>query len=971
MQKLLFILLITCLPAAQALAQSPAVGGAAASGVGSASAVGGAASAFGGAASAVGGAALRLPSLISDSMVLQRDKPIHIWGWASPGEKIRVELNEHKSQTRTGSDGKWMVILPAMGAGGPYSMHIQGNTTIDLKGIDLGDVYFCSGQSNMGLMMERAKEKYPQQIDSAYFDGIRNFFVPTVADLKGPHDDMPVGKWLPTTPQNVLGFGAATFFFARALYSQYHIPIGIINSSVGGTPIQSWISADSIQSFPDALRQIKTFNASASPTSGGAVTASGAATASGGASPAVTDTPAPDQGLWGPLPWYDPRYVPDHWYPFWLPGYWEDQGVKGLNGIVWFRKEIQIPASMAGKSVKLYLGRIVDADQVYVNGVQVGSTTYQYPPRRYTIPSGLLKEGTNLIVVRVTNTGGKGGFVPQKRYVLTTGSDSIDLRGDWTYQVGQVFGPGKPGPLLRQNIPTSLYNTMVAPFTPFSVKGFIWYQGEANWDHPETYGVLLKTLIRDWRTKWQDSTLPFLYVQLPNFQEAQYTPASSNWAAVREAQRQTLAIPHTAMAVTIDLGEWNDIHPLDKKDVGERLALAADYLIYGHKDLVYSGPMFRWASVEGPQVDVDFGEAGGGLVAKGGGPLKGFSIAGADQKYVWAQASIKGNNVVVQNPSVPQPRYVRYAWADNPREANLYNQEGLPASPFESGLIGTGSASPAGSGGSVANAATVTAGSAAATSASAASGPAADGPWNHKSCAVVLTYDDAVDIDLDHVLPALDSEGFKGTFYLIGTSYALIHRINEWKAAAAEGHELGNHTLFHPCDATKPGRNWLTPETDLSRYTVKRATQEILATNALLSAMDGKTQRTFAYPCGDLNIGDTLFYKYVSKDFAGARGVQGEFKTIGEIDLDNIPSFAIVDQSGAALISLVKKAMETHTLLVFLFHGVGGGHAINEGWAEHTQLLQFLKAHEQDIWIAPMVDVAQYIKDYQMNHPHP
>jgi sialate O-acetylesterase len=942
MQKLLSIVLMTCLSAVQALAQNPTAGGAAGGGV-----VGSAAS---------GGAALRLPSLISDSMVLQRDKPIHIWGWASPGEKIRVEFNGHTSQTRTGTDGKWMVMLPAMRAGGPYSMRIQGNTTIDLKGIDLGDVYFCSGQSNMGLTMERAKEKYPQQIDSAYFDGIRNFFVPTVADVKGPHDDMPVGKWLPTTPQNVLGFGAATFFFARALYNQYHIPIGIINSSVGGTPIQSWISADSIQAFPDAVRQIKAFDASTN-----------AAATSAGASPAAADKPAPDLGLWGPLPWYDPRYVPDHWYPFWLPGYWEDQGIKGLNGIVWFRKEIQIPASMAGKSVKLYLGRIVDADQVYVNGVQVGSTTYQYPPRRYTIPAGLLKEGTNLMVVRVTNTAGKGGFVPQKRYVLTTGSDSIDLRGDWTYQVGQVFGPGKPGPLLRQNIPTSLYNTMVAPFTPFSVKGFIWYQGEANWDHPETYGALLQTLILDWRSKWKDSTLPFLYVQLPNFQEAQYSPANSNWASVREAQRQTLAIPHTAMAVTIDLGEWNDIHPLDKKDVGERLALAADYLIYGHKDLVYSGPMFRWASIDGPQVDIDFGQTGSGLVAKGGGPLKGFSIAGADQKYVWAQASIKGNTVVLQNPSVLQPRYVRYAWADNPREANLYNQEGLPASPFQSGLIG-GSAAGVASGSGAGSAG---AGSAQGSGAGSAPGPGADGPWNHKSCAVVLTYDDAVDIDLDHVLPALDSEGFKGTFYLIGTSYALIHRINEWKAAAAEGHELGNHTLFHPCDATKPGRNWLTPETDLSRYTVKRATQEILATNALLSVMDGKTQRTFAYPCGDLNIGDTLFYKYVSKDFAGARGVEGAFKTIGEIDLDNIPSFAIADQSGAALISLVNKAMETHSLLVFLFHGVGGGHVINEGWAEHTQLLQFLKAHEQDIWIAPMVDVAQYIKDYQMNHPHP
>jgi sialate O-acetylesterase len=925
-------------------------------------------------------AQLRLPSLISDSMVLQRDKPLHIWGWATPGEKISVVFNGHKAQTKTGAAGRWLINLPPMAAGGPFTMHIQGSTSIDLKGIVLGDVYFCSGQSNMGLNMERVKEKYAQQIDSADYPDIRNFFVPTVADLKGPRDTTPAGRWLPASRKNVLSFGAATYFFARAIYLKYHVPIGIINSSVGGTPIQSWISADALQQFPESLQVLAKAVADASPDPSGAPpkldNLGPTATPPFGETLLHYAQASTDLGLANPIPWYDPHYIPDHWYPFWLPGYWADQGVKGLNGTVWFRKDIQVPASWAGKSAKLFLGRIIDADQTYVNGVLVGATTYQYPPRRYTIPSGLLKTGSNTIVVRVTNNSGKGGFVPGKHYYLSVESDTMDLRGDWTYQVGQVITPQEgPGSLPMPYVPTGLYNAMVAPFTSYSIKGFIWYQGEANGDHPGTYKALMKQLIGDWRVKWQDSTLPFLYVQLPNFMEAQYTPGNSNWATIREAQRQTLSLPNTAMAVTIDLGEWNDIHPLDKKDVGERLALAARHLIYGEKDLVYSGPMFRWASIQGNQVHADFTDIGTGLLAQGKGPLLGFAIAGADQKYVWAQASIQGNNVILQNAAIPAPRYIRYAWADNPREANLYNQEGLPASPFESGLIGGGASSGDTGSGTKGDASSSPNGPAGSSPNGRAgdSHPAAspDGPWNHKSCAVVLTYDDAVDIDLDHVLPALDSEGFKGTFYLIGTSYALTHRINEWKAAAAEGHELGNHTLFHPCDATKPGRNWLTPETDLSRYTVKRATQEILATNALLTALDGKTQRTFAYPCGDLNIGDTLFYKYVRQDFAGARGVQGEFKSIGEIDLDNIPSFAIVDQSGDALINLVKKAMQTHSLLVFLFHGVGGGHAINEGWGEHTQLLQFLKANEQDIWIAPMVDVAQYIKNYQINHPHP
>jgi len=633
-------------------------------------------------------AQVRLPHLIASNMVLQRDKPITIWGWASPSEKVSVTFDGRTYRTVASADSGWQVRLRAMKAGGPYTMEIRGRNRLTLQNVLVGDVWFCSGQSNMVLDMERVKEKYPEEIAQANIPEIRNFFIPTVSDVTRLHEDLPPSQWEEANPKNVLLFGAATWFFAKQLYLKYHVPIGIINSSVGGTPIQAWISAEGLKDIPNYAERVAQFRDSVfldkllHPVR--------TRTFEG------RRTTHPDQGLSGPIKWYDPSYVPEGWHPFWLPGYWADQGVRGLNGVVWFRKEIDVPASMAGKPAKLFVGRIVDADETYVNGVKVGNITYQYPPRRYEVPAGVLKGGKNLLVVRVTNTFGKGGFVPDKRYELTDGVNHIDIRGDWQYKVGQVFPPRKSDArpdqgggggggsrfFSAQNEPTGLYNTMVAPAIKESIRGFLWYQGEANTGKPKEYRQLLPALIADWRNKWGEGELPFLYVQLPNFMEAQYSPSESQWAELREAQLMALKVPNTAMAVTIDAGEWNDIHPLDKKDVGDRLALAAEHLAYGDKDVVYMGPIYRSADVEGDSIVISFDHIGGGLIAKGGGGLHSFAIAGADKKFVWADARIEGDHVVVSSNEVAAPKYVRYAWADNPWDANLYNKEGLPASPF-------------------------------------------------------------------------------------------------------------------------------------------------------------------------------------------------------------------------------------------------------------------------------------------------
>jgi sialate O-acetylesterase len=631
---------------------------------------------------------IRLPAVESDGMVLQRDTKLIIWGWASPGEKVLVKFNKKTVSTVTSSDGSWKIALPPMKAGGPYTMEVKGSNTIIINDILLGDVWFCSGQSNMVLNMERVKEKYPGDIASANFPEIRNFFIPTASDATSVHKELPDAKWISASPENVLGFGAVTFFFARSIYLEYKVPIGIINSSVGGTPIEAWTSEEGLKAFPRLISRIEKLKDTAylNPV-----------LRSAGRKPAIieeaaSDSRSVDKGMSGPVTWYDISYVPDNWQKYWLPGYWDDQGVKGLNGIVWFRKEINVPESMTEKPAKLFLGRIVDADNVYVNGVLSGSITYQYPPRRYNLPAGLLKPGKNIIVIRVTNYTGKGGFVPDKPYYLVAGRDSIDLRGEWIYKVGQVFRPVTPGSgtgspaISMQNEPTGLYNTMVAPLINYRIKGILWYQGEANINKPTEYQQLLPALINDWRNKWEEGLIPFIFVQLPNFMEVQYLPSESQWAELRSGQLKSLSVTNTAMAVTIDVGEWNDIHPLEKKVVGERLALAARKLAYGNGKIVYSGPIYKSLVKEADSLKIEFEHIGSGLKIKGGGDLNYFSIAGADGRFVWAEARIRNNHVIVWNDEINDPICVRYAWADNPVCANLYNIEGLPASPFEACL---------------------------------------------------------------------------------------------------------------------------------------------------------------------------------------------------------------------------------------------------------------------------------------------
>jgi sialate O-acetylesterase len=611
-------------------------------------------------------------------MVLQRNADIKIWGWAKSGETVTLQFLGQEYKAGVSEAEHWEIAITTGPAGGPYDMKIMmgdDKQTIVLRDILIGDVWLCSGQSNMEMRMEALTEVYPEEIKGSENPFIRQFMVPMVYNFAGPQVDVVDGSWQSASPDNVLRFTATGYFFATNLYKRYQVPIGLINTSLGGSPAEAWLSEEALVNFPEYLEAAHRFRDAKY----------------------VEEILEKDQslredwcrriaqqdiGLMVPeKTFYSPEYEASDWERMKVPSYWEEEGIGAFNGVVWFRKEIELTAPMAEENAVLRMGNILDEDLIYINGIEVGTLPMQYIPRRYDVPKGILREGTNVIVVRVVNYSGKGGFYKEKPYCLELEQVRIELSGQWQYRIGAKVDP-LPTPTFVQWQPSGLYNAMIAPVIFFPIKGVIWYQGESNTGKPEEYESLLKTLIQNWREKW-GKEFPFLYVQLPNFEEANSEPMQSNWAILREGQRRTLEIPGTGMAVTIDIGEWNDIHPVNKKEVGRRLSLVAQRAAYGDEMIISSGPMIRSAIVQKNIIRLSFSETGGGLIAKDGGKPGHIAISGPEGRYVWAETKLDGDCVLAWNDMVPNPVSIRYAWAENPEGANLYNLEGLPASPFQ------------------------------------------------------------------------------------------------------------------------------------------------------------------------------------------------------------------------------------------------------------------------------------------------
>ncbi|ERM83590.1 hypothetical protein P872_02915 [Rhodonellum psychrophilum GCM71 = DSM 17998] len=623
-------------------------------------------------------AEIRLPFLISDGMVLQRNTAINVWGWSDTGEEIQIEFNAAKLTGSTGENGQWEFSLPAMKAGGPYQMRISSKTEhIEINDIWVGDVYLFSGQSNMETTMERVSPMFPDEFTNISNANIRYFDVPDAYSFTEVKSNLKGGKWLVLNQENIRSFAAVSYFFAKNLNEKYDVPIGMVNASVGGSPIQSWLREEDLKQFPKDYAEALHFQ-----TRG--VIEEIEKTDQEKMNFWRNELSAKDLGLKDPnLPWYSMDFEPKDWELMEKVDFWPLENNRPVNGVFWFRKEITLDFDPStGATHPLLLGTLVDSDQAYVNGVLVGSTGYRYPPRRYSIPEGILKKGKNTLVIRIVNESGRGGFTAEKPYQLKIDDQVIDLSTSWQYKIGAKM-PQSPSQTAVRFKPMGLYNAMIAPLHKLSLKGILWYQGESNAGQATIYEQQMASLIHGWREEWARPELPFLFVQLPNFMEVVDQPQESDWAEMREIQRKTLKIPHTGMAITIDVGEANDIHPLDKKSVGDRLALQAQEIIYGEQSGPFSGPLLENLNVKRNRLILKFSETGAGLTTSDGKTLTGFAIADELGAFTWIDAIHKKDKVIIKIKGAKNPTKLRYAWANNPQWANLINSIGLPASPFE------------------------------------------------------------------------------------------------------------------------------------------------------------------------------------------------------------------------------------------------------------------------------------------------
>lgn len=609
---------------------------------------------------------IKLSKIFSDNMVLQRDKPLKVWGWADAGEAVKVQFNGQTVKTKALKNGAWVVMLKPMTHGGPFQMTISaGSGNVVFKNVLIGDVWLGSGQSNMEWIMANTTNAQ-KEIAAANFPRIRLFTVDKVVSYS-VEKDIPGGPWLECTPQTAQFFSAVAYFFGRKIHEEIDVPIGLINSSWGGTKIEPWISWDLMQleegyknMNPGENQKIMAENKKKQERYNEAVQA--------------------DIGV--KEKWFDPNVSSTGWKPVTLPNEWSNTPIGNVDGVVWFKKEIDLPAGASEKNWTLKLGPIDDIDFTYVNGVPVGSMTVYNHDRIYTLKPGTLKPGKNLIVVKVIDGQGGGGLVGKPEQLkLDDGGAGIPLAGEWQFKSAATtgeFGIRDTGP---NSFGSILYNSMIAPIIQYPIRGVIWYQGESNAGAAYKYRRLFPSLINDWRSKW-GYEFPFLWVQLANYMKPSDTPSESSWAELREAQHMTLSVPKTGEAVIIDIGDAGDIHPRNKKDVGTRLALQALKIEYG-KQIADAGPEFKTLGIEGNQAVLTFSNADGLIASKDKyGHVRGFAVAGEDKKFYWAKAYIKGDKVVVFSESVPKPVAVRYAWGDNPDDANLYNAAGLPASPF-------------------------------------------------------------------------------------------------------------------------------------------------------------------------------------------------------------------------------------------------------------------------------------------------
>lgn len=611
-----------------------------------------------------GVATLQMPHVFSDNMVLQQGIHASIWGSAKKGDKVTVEIVHTITEASASeSDGSWMVKLPVLPAGGPYEMKVTaGREVLVFHNVMIGEVWVASGQSNMGFTMPEVKNAF-EEMRLANYPGVR--FIRIDNNISNyPLQDIS-GTWKQVDSLSVRDISAVAYFFARQLHREKQVPVGIIFSAWGGTPIEAWTSADMLSVVPEFRDSVNLYKQRKDDW------------LSLYKNYLLEDarTNQVQEGIAKGVE--QVNYTMHDWKKATIPmNVWSMQ-LGYYGGFIWLRKPFDIPEKRSPST--LHLKNVTGDLELYMNGKPLPKPTVRENELVYNVEAKLLKKGKNLFAMRQLSFWGTGKVGNEKNDITLVTNDGreIVLDGEWFFN--ENIEPKFPELPAQKNYPTALYNAMIAPVIPYGIKGVIWYQGENNAWKPLQYRTLFPLLINDWRIRWQEGSFPFLFVQLANFGPRNTEPVSDNWALLREAQTMALNYPNTGMAVTIDIGDASNIHPKNKQDVGKRLYLAARKVAY-HEDVVYSGPMYDSMQVQGDKIRISFTHTGSGLVIKGD-TLKGFAIAGEDKKFVWTDAVIEGKTVVVGSDKVKHPVAVRYAWSTNPAY-NLYNKEELPASPF-------------------------------------------------------------------------------------------------------------------------------------------------------------------------------------------------------------------------------------------------------------------------------------------------
>ena len=617
---------------------------------------------------------VKLPAIIGDNMVLQQNKSVPLWGTADPGEKVSVKGSWQwfAASTKAGTDGKWQVRIKTPKASGPLTITITGNNTITLNNVLAGEVWLCSGQSNMEWRLKQANDA-ANEIKNADYPDIRIFTVQNTI-TRTPQSDC-IGSWSACTPTTAADFSAVGYFFGRKLHKELNVPIGLISADWGGTPAEAWTSAKTLEANEDFAAAVEALKDN---------------------DPekfkqqqqkkmvqwenqlAQKDPGTKDK-------WFSPAYDDSDWKTMDQPTKWSATDLAGFDGAVWLRKTTNLPPAWSKNDMTITLGPIDDIDTLFVNGIQIGPTLLWNTPRKYPIPASALKTGKNTIAIRVIDMHGEGGIYgkPEQMTLKPKGApdkNTVKLNGPWKYKTG---APATDIPALptaaqtfNSHTPTSLYNGMIAPLVPLRIKGAIWYQGESNASRAYQYRTIFPAMIKDWRKNFGHGDFPFYFVQIAPYNYAAGRPSEE----LREAQFLTmLNTKKTGMAVTMDIGNINNIHPRNKQDVGKRLALWALAKDYGQKKLLYSGPVYKSYKVQGNKIRLYFDHAKG--LKSVNGDLKEFTIAGADNNFVPATAVIDGKTIVVSSDAVTDPVTVRFAWS-NTALPNLFNNADLPASSF-------------------------------------------------------------------------------------------------------------------------------------------------------------------------------------------------------------------------------------------------------------------------------------------------